>query len=337
MNRSKNGVYRHQTIPPMLRITASPGTRMLLLALVLFSGLASFAQYNTDNLAPAMEAAADRRFQCEKLRLYPIVANAAFRDAHKSIGQAVPMNKALQDGRLLIKEHQGGATVNTLQAVNASKDTIYLMQGEVVIGGKQDRMLAQDVLIPPGATVDIGAFCVEHGRWQDNGSGHAFTATIGLAGQQARKAAAVDKEQTRVWEEVAKDIHKNATETRSGSYAHLMNDKEFQADRLRYREQLMALPASCIGMVGVIAVSGDKVIGCDVFATEALLAQAYPQLIDAYIAEALNNGAPVTMTTEQMQAYFAALFSDEEKLEEKSKGKGYIFKAQEHTYRISLF
>lgn len=321
----------------MPRITESLCTRTFLLVLTLLYSLASLAQYNTDNLSPAMDAAADQRFQCEKLRLYPIVANAVFREAHKSIGRTVPMNKALQDGRLRIKEHQGGATVNTLQAVNVSKDTIYLMQGEVVVGGKQDRMLAQDVLIPPGATVDIGAFCVEHGRWQDNGTGHSFTGTIGVAGQQARKAAAVDKEQTRVWEEVAKDIKKNGTETRSGSYAHLMNDKEFQAERKRYRDRLLQLPASCIGIVGVIAVSGDKVIGCDVFATEALLEQAYPQLIDAYIAEALNNGAPVTMTTEQMQAYFAALFSDEEKLEEKSKGNGYIFKAKEHTYRISLF
>lgn len=304
--------------------------------------LASFSQravgqYNTENLAPAMDAPTTQAYSCEKLRLYPIMANAAFREAHKAVGAAVPLNKALQDGRLKIKEHAEGAQVNTLQAVNTSKDTIYLMQGEVVVGGQQDRMLAQDVLIPPGATMDIGAFCVEHGRWQENGTGQGFTGTIGVVGQKARKAAAVDKEQTRVWEEVAEDVRKNDTETSSGSYAHLMQDKEFQAERQLYRERLLGLASSTPGIVGVIAVSGDKVVGCDVFATEELFAQAFPQLIDAYIAEALNNGAAVTISPEEVQAYFTELFSKEELLEEKTKGAGYLFKQKDRTYRVSMF
>jgi len=205
------------------------------------------------------------------------------------------------------------------------------------VGGKQDRMLAQDVIVPPGATMNIGAFCVEHGRWQAGSTGHEFNGTIGVVGQKARKAAAVDKEQSRVWEEVAKDIKKNETDTRSGSYAHLMQDKEFQAERTRYREKLLGLPASRNGIVGVIAVSGDKVVGLDVFATAELFAQAFPQLVDAYIAEALNNGKPVTMTTEQVQTYFTGLFNDERQLEEKSKGNGYLFKAKDRKYRLSMF
>jgi hypothetical protein len=140
-----------------------------------------------------------------------------------------------------------------------------------------------------------------------------------------------------VWEEVAHDIAANNTTTSTGSYAHLMNDKEFQAERLRYRERLKDLPASCIGIVGVIAVSGDRVIGCDILATEELFKQAYPQLIDAYIGEALSGGAPVTMTTEQVRSHFAALFSDEAELEKKISGNGSVFKASGRTYRVSTF
>jgi hypothetical protein len=298
---------------------------------------AAMAQMNATNLVPSFADDLPARFTCEKLRLIPIVGNEMYKAAFRDMGTMVPMNKALADGRLRIKEQESGATVNTLQAINASKDTIYLMQGEVVVGGKQDRMLAQDVILPPGATMNIGAFCVEHGRWQAGSAGHEFNGTIGVVGQQARKAAAVEKEQTRVWEEVAKDIKKNATESRSGSYAHLMNDKEFQADRARYREKLLSLPASKAGIVGVIAVSGDKVVGCDVFATQALFAQAFPQLVDAYIAEALNNGKPVTMTSDQVRAYFMGLFNDERKLEEKSKGNGYLFKSNDRQFRLSMF
>lgn len=303
----------------------------------LIASMCSMAQYNSKNLSPAADEATVKRYDCDKLRLYPIIANAVFREANADMSRVVPLNKALQDGRLKIKEHADGAQVNTLQAVNTSKDTIYLMQGEVVVGGQQDRMLAQDVLIPPGATMDIGAFCVEHGRWSENGTGQGFHSTIGVVDQKVRKAAAVEGEQTRVWDAVAEDVAKQEAGSASGSYAHLMQDKEFQAERQRYRERLLGLPGAVGNVVGVVAVSGNKVVGCDIFATDVLFAQAYPQLVDAYISEALNNGAAVTMTTADVQAYFTELFSDEKKLEEKSKGNGYLFKAKDRTYRVSMF
>lgn len=311
--------------------------RLGLAAPFAFATIIGTAQMNAENLQPVFAPEVSGRFTCEKLRLIPILGNDTYRDAYKDMGELVPMNKALQDGRLKVKEQEGGATVNTLQVENISKDTIYLMQGEVVVGGKQDRMLAQDVIVPPGATMNIGAFCVEHGRWQAGASGHEFKGTIGVVGQKARRAAAVDKEQTRVWEEVAKDIKKNETDTRSGSYAHLMQDKEFQADRQRYREKLLGLPAANSDVVGVIAISGDKVVGLDVFATAGLFGQAFPQLVDAYIAEALNNGKAVTMTDAQVAEYFAKLFAEEDGLEKRTEGNGYLFKSNGRKYRLSKF
>ena len=298
---------------------------------------AAHGQYDAEHLTPTMDPNTEQRFSCEKLRLYPIIANETFRATNKDIGKAVPMNKALQDGRLKINEHADGATVNTLQAVNTSQDTIYLMQGEVIVGGKQDRMLANDVLVAPGATMDIAAFCVEHGRWSGKGDGKSFTGTVGVVAQDVRKVAAVEKEQEMVWDKVAYNVSMNAAPAPTGSYADMLDDKEYQAQRAAYRERLKGLPVACSGIVGVVAVSGNKVVGCDVFANEALFTQAYTQLIDAYIAEALNKGGKVTMTDTEVQTYFRTLFADETKLEEKAKGNGYIFKAKDRTYRVSMF
>ena len=308
-----------------------------IILLCLLSATASMAQYNTENLSPAIDPAVQEKFTCDKLRLYPIVANQVFVQAHEQVERTVPMNKALADGRLKVKEHEQGATVNTLQVQNTSKDTIYLMQGEVVVGGQQDRMLAQDLLVPPGATMDIGAFCVEQGRWSENGDGQQFGRTAGVASQNVRKAAAVNKDQSDVWEKVALNVRKANAQAPSGSYVSMVNDPAYQVERKAYRQKLMDLPAARAHTVGVIAVSGDRVIGCDVFANAALFQQAYPQLIEAYIAEALNNGAKVTMTDAQLQAYFMQFFNDEEELQEKTKDNGYLFKKGEKTYRISMF
>lgn len=295
------------------------------------------AQYNTKNLAPALDRATEELYSCEKLRLYPIIANEGFRQAHRDIGKAVPMNMALADGRLKISEQEGSATVNSLQVKNTSQDTIYLMQGEVIIGGKQDRILAQDLLVPPGASMDIAAFCVEHGRWSEQATGADFKGTKGVAAQEVRKAAAVSKQQGQVWDAVARMVQVSATRTSTGSYAHMVDDKTFNADREKYRERLVGLPATCVGVVGVVAVIGGKVIGCDILATEDLFRQAYPQLIDAYIAEALTSGAPVTMEATAVQDYFTSLFGDESQLEQKIGGNGSLFKSKGHTYRLSAF
>src|SRR5205814_9812156 len=58
------------------------------------------------------------------------------------------------------------AQVNRLVLVNNSKHPLILLAGEIVTGGKQDRIIAEDRIVPAGADpVDLGVFCVERGRW----------------------------------------------------------------------------------------------------------------------------------------------------------------------------
>lgn len=65
-----------------------------------------------------------------------------------------------------VKESKNGGDVNTLYVTNESKKSLYLMGGEVVLGGQQDRTLGRDTIIPPGKkVVPVTVFCVEHGRW----------------------------------------------------------------------------------------------------------------------------------------------------------------------------
>src|SRR6266571_5436595 len=59
-----------------------------------------------------------------------------------------------------------GAEVNRLVLVNNSKHPLILLAGEVVTGGKQDRVVGKDRIVPAESDpVDLGVFCVEPGRW----------------------------------------------------------------------------------------------------------------------------------------------------------------------------
>jgi len=82
-----------------------------------------------------------------------------------------------------------GNAVNELMVVNRSDRPLYLMPGEIIIGGDQDRTIAEELVIAPGdKPIAIDVFCVEHGRWGDRN----------------------EAEYARIVEQVAADGHTNA-------------------------------------------------------------------------------------------------------------------------------
>ena len=66
--------------------------------------------------------------------------------------------------------HETGS-VNELQIKNVSADVdVYLQSGDIVKGGRQDRTIAMDTIIPPkSGLMPLNAFCVENGRWSQRG------------------------------------------------------------------------------------------------------------------------------------------------------------------------
>lgn len=63
-----------------------------------------------------------------------------------------------------------GNDVNRLLVLNRSERPLYLMPGEIIVGGSQDRTIGAELVIQPGTEpVPIEVFCVEHGRWGQRG------------------------------------------------------------------------------------------------------------------------------------------------------------------------
>jgi hypothetical protein len=65
-----------------------------------------------------------------------------------------------------VPDYRSAPAVNQLVLVNRSKRPLLLLAGELVSGGKQDRIIAKDRIVAPGAEpLPLDVFCVEHGRW----------------------------------------------------------------------------------------------------------------------------------------------------------------------------
>src|SRR5205814_3854739 len=97
------------------------------------------------------------------------------------------------------------AQVNQLVLVNNSKHPLILLAGEIVTGGKQDRIIAKDRIIPTGGDpVDLSVFCVEPGRWIGTTTKFEAMSVPQMAQPSIRYNAMAEKSQQKVWDEVGR-------------------------------------------------------------------------------------------------------------------------------------
>jgi hypothetical protein len=96
------------------------------------------------------------------------------------------------------------AQVNALSLMNNSNRPLLLLAGEIVTGGKQDRVVSKDRIIPAHSQpVALGVFCVEPHRWTQTSANFAAPNAI-MAQPSVRAKAMAAKDQQQVWDQVAK-------------------------------------------------------------------------------------------------------------------------------------
>ena len=213
----------------------------------------------------------------------------------------------------------GGAEVNRLVLVNNSRHPLILLAGEVVTGGKQDRVVGKDRIVPAESDpVDLSVFCVEHGRWTETSTKFDTHASVMLQPSVRMKAMA-DQDQQKVWDEVGKSRAAMASRVvappvpgqttdstavassaeivqlnSTSSYAKARENKAVQAHVESITEPMQKSYESVIkqlrnqNAIGVVVAVKGHIVWADMFASGALLAKYWPKLLDSYATEALT-------------------------------------------------
>src|ERR1700678_2992316 len=164
----------------------------------------------------------------ETLTVFPVLSSQdAYTADFETLDAALASGDAIvaEQGEYMRRSRNGGESspafssgpqVNQLVLVNRGKKPLLLLAGEVVSGGKQDRIIGKDRIIPIGAQpLPLDVFCVEHSRW--TGSGNTFAAAKTMVHPTVREQAAVDQDQNKVWAAVRGDSVGSATGVGSGS------------------------------------------------------------------------------------------------------------------------
>ena len=236
-----------------------------------------------------------------------------------------------------------GASVNELALVNKSGKKLLLLAGEVIVGGQQDRIVQEDLIIPSsGVPIALSVFCVEHGRWTPRSAGYGsagggagagsgegvvsavrapaaaemvevvpsspakFSSLGAVAHPKLRAAAQDKKEQTAVWSEVQKNNEKLGTENATGTYQEVYASRQVSAqldDYIKALEHEVLQP----GVVGVVVARNGHLVWADLFASPALFARYWPKLLKSYAVDALgDNTSESRPTVAEANAYLAA-------------------------------
>jgi hypothetical protein len=299
------------------------------------------------------------------LTVFPVVATKSY-----PTGEFLTLDEGLRSGEVVVTEYgnvrglirrhpmpaiqRDTAEVNRLVLVNNSKRPLLLLAGEIVTGGKQDRVIGKDRIVPAESDpVDLSVFCVEPGRWvatsenfNTSGTMYASAGTAhgigsgsgaGMMAQPSVRAKAMgDQDQSQVWAEVRKQQVEMANNLEvsaappaataevnsTSSYARVMENEE-----VKKRVDAVAAPIernyeSLIrqlrdrNAVGVVVAVNDRIIWADVFASTDLLAKYWPKLVRSYASEAVVTRAKDgEVSTRQAQAFLEDMEGRRETIE----------------------
>ena len=298
------------------------------------------------------------------LTVFPVVTSRSY-----PTSEFLTLDEGLRSGEVVVTEYgnarglirrhsmpavmRDSAQVNRLVLTNNSKRPLLLLAGEIVTGGKQDRVIGKDRIVPAESDpVDLSVFCVEPGRWvatsEQFGASEATYASadgnpkpaapVTLMAQPSVRAKAMgDKDQNQVWAAVRKQ-QAQAMETvevaaatspastgelrATTSYARVMENKDVKAQvdavakPIEQNYQSLIRQLRDRNAVGVVVAVNGRIIWADIFASSELLEKYWPKLVRSYASEAVVTRAKdAEIGSRQAQAFLEDMEGRRETIE----------------------
>jgi len=199
--------------------------------------------------------------------------------------------ESISAGTLTVTEVDESGSVPELSAVNSGRTMILLLDGEELVGAKQNRILNTTVLLRSGSCTKIPVSCVEHGRWHRTSSEFAsgdYSSTTLRARKSRRVTTSLrqrgraESNQREVWEDVASCIGATGTDAPTMAMRDVV---EHRRDSLDQYVDALSYPD---GVCGVVAAIGGAFVAMDVFDRPETLGRIWRRLITGYAIDAIG-------------------------------------------------
>jgi len=210
--------------------------------------------------------------------IYPVIDETAPKQVSSEIDS---FSESMADGSLKVSEvsahGEEGGSYTTLQLTNHSKEPVLVMAGEVVRGGRQDRIFTEDLIIPPDSGPQmVQVHCVEKGRWSEEALTFSYGGRAELALLEATTSG-----QDATWAAIAA-MNTTRGGTATGSYIAASG-----AEMLHYRQTLRTAIAQEDQVVGAVIAQGSEIVHAEIFGNPQLAEVGRSTLLDGYARDAV--------------------------------------------------
>lgn len=270
----------------------------------------------------SVDLAAPSRYR--HLTVYPLVAST---DVHLPYALLVD---SIEAGTLKVTE-VGEGTVPSLLVTNRADADVLILDGEQLIGARQNRMTNRSMIIPAHAETEIPVSCMEQGRWHfisdefspsEQHSPSSVRRRVREV-ESARMAAGASslqhmlaEAQGEVWASIAEQADALGAASETGALNEVARSREVDLGAALEHFPLQPL------QVGLLAFVGGEPIGMDVVGGTNLFARLHTRLLRGYVLDALSARAPEGEATAEAAQRFLTRVHEAERTPAPSVGRG---------------
>lgn len=224
--------------------------------------------------------------QVRNVTMFPLVGADRPGPAYTTLHQALASRTAA------VSEVSEGGSVPELLFRNEGDIAVFLMDGEELIGAKQNRILNISILVPAKTTIRIPVSCVEQGRWRYNSGEFSSSNHQLFSGARKAKMMRVSEslqfqqdrsaDQGEVWDHIQAKLGslgaRSASSAMSDAYASRSSSVEEIAGNLRVEKEQR----------GAVFAIGSRIEGVELFDRQASFASLLPAIARGFALDAVE-------------------------------------------------
>ena len=245
------------------------------------------------------------------LTVFPVTnPNAPFEPDYLALAEA------LDGGTARVMEMPGHASVPELRFVNDGRKAVLLLDGEELLGARQNRVLNLSLMVPPRTSVTIPVSCVEAGRWHEHSPAFSGSSQVLYARARARKARHVTRslrtsgaarsDQSALWDDIARKSSSMGSHSRSGAMAGVFecHDRDLESYVSEFGIER--------SQIGVVLAIDRRITALELFDCAGVVPKLLPKILRSYALDAIEQRDRRSAPSDAAQRLFDALSSAEE-------------------------
>jgi hypothetical protein len=218
----------------------------------------------------------------------------------------ITLDDAIGSGAVTVSEISPSGSVSEINFKNHGTFPVFILDGEELIGAKQNRILNLSVLAPPVQTIILPVSCVEQGRWDSQSTNFSSSNRAHYSKGRAAKANMVSyslsagdiarTDQQEIWRGIDAKSDAFSVRSESGAMSDIYDSESSAIDQ--FVKTFSPLPEQ----IGCVFILNGIVAGFDLFESSRTLAKLLPKLVRSYALDALETNGPAKLEDNQEAA-----------------------------------